>query len=158
MISEVIDLIKDSSDGELDLTKIQSKIGSLEDQMKKLQQIEIKVTHHFSKGVYAREIFIPKGSIVVGKIHKHQNLNIMSSGKGSIVSIDGVKIVEAPYTVVSSPGVKRAFYAYEDTVWTTIHGTDETDLEKIEETFIAKTYQEVVMLDDKDKTLLEGAK
>jgi hypothetical protein len=44
--------------------------------------------------------------------------------------------------MVSEPGTKRAVYAETDVVWTTIHPTEETDLEKIEEEVIAKTFQE----------------
>lgn len=49
--------------------------------------------------------------------------------------------IEAPYTFVSEPGTKRAVLALEDTLWTTVHVTDETDLEKIEEYVIAPTYE-----------------
>ena len=105
---------------------------------------EIPVTHHFSKDVYAREIKIPAGTLLVGKIHKHQNLNILSQGEMTVLSVDGLVRVKAPYTVVSTPGVKRLAYAHTDCVWTTIHGTDETDVDKIEEKFIAKTYEEVI--------------
>jgi hypothetical protein len=114
-------------------------------------EADVPVTNHFSKGVYAREIFIPKGSFIIGKIHKHENLNILSKGDISILSIDGVMRVKAPFTVVSSPGVKRLAYAHEDTVWTTIHGTDETDVDKIESEFIAKDYSEVNLIDETKK-------
>lgn len=153
-MTDIIEAAQEISD--VSKTDLRIKLSQLESEMKKLPQLEIKVTHHFSKGVYAREIFVPKGSVFVGKIHKHQNLNIMSSGRGSIISIDGAMLIRAPYTIVSSPGVKRAYYAHEDTVWTTIHGTDETDIEKIEEMFIAKNYEEVVMLCDRSKSLIKG--
>lgn len=119
-------------------------IAEVELRMADGEKIEIPVTHHFSKSVYAREIKILAGTLLVGKIHKYQNLNILSEGEMTLFSIDGLKKVKAPYTVVSSPGVKRLAYAHTDCVWTTIHGTEETDVEKIEETFIAKSYEEVV--------------
>lgn len=124
--------------------------------MKSDNKIDSPAKHLFSKGVYARELFIPKGSLIVGKIHKHENLNIMSSGDLSILSVEGVIRVKAPYSTVSSPGIKRVAYAHEDTVWTTIHGTDETDLEIIEDQFIAKTYDDVPALNVADVELLEG--
>jgi hypothetical protein len=112
------------------------------------QQItnDIEIIHHFSKGVYAREMRQPKGSLVLGKIHKHENLCIISSGEVSVISVDGVMRVQAPYTFVASPGAQRVILAHEDTVWTVIHGTNERDIEKIEDEFIAKTYEEVVEL------------
>jgi hypothetical protein len=102
-------------------------------------QIEIPVRHYHSQGVYAREIFIPKGTLLTGKIHKYQQLNIMSLGHMLVLVDDRVIEVKAPFTIVSPPGTKRIALALEDTVWTTIHGTDETDLEKIEAHFIAQT-------------------
>ena len=118
-------------------------------------QIELPINHHFSKDVYAREMMIPRGVLLVGKIHKYQNLNIISSGEISVLSVDGVKRVKAPYTFVSDPGAKRVGYAHEDTVWTTIHGTNETDVDKIEELFIAKNYSEVAGITGDELKLLE---
>jgi len=104
--------------------------------------IELQVTEYFSKGVYARELFIPKDTVLTGHIHKYTNLNIMTEGELSILTEDGVIRVKAPYTVVSPPGTKRLAYAHEDTKWITIHGTDETDVDKIEEQFVSHSYEE----------------
>jgi hypothetical protein len=103
---------------------------------------KIPIIHHFSKDVYAREMRQPKDSLVLGKIHKYENLCIISSGEVSIMSVDGVVKVKAPYTFVASPGAQRIIFAHEDTTWTVIHGTNEKDVEKIEEKFIAKSYEE----------------
>lgn len=108
-------------------------------------KLEVPVEHHFSKGVYAREMRVPAGTLLMGKIHKFQNLNILSAGEVSVLSIDGVRRVKAPYTFVASPGAKRLFYMHEDTVWTTIHGTDETNVDLIEAEFIAKSYEDVYL-------------
>lgn len=135
---------------DLDLSRdeIRSLIDELQSRAVEIEKqgggVEAPVKHHFSKGVYAREMFIPKGAFVIGKIHKHQNLNILSKGDLSVLSVDGIMRVKAPFTIVSGPGVKRAVYAHEDCIWTTIHGTDETDVDKIEEIFIAKSYDDVV--------------
>lgn len=118
------------------------------------EPIEIPITHHFSKSVYAREMRVPKGSLIIGKIHKFENLNILSSGEVSVLSIDGVIRVKAPFTIVASPGAKRVFFAHEDSVWTTIHGTDDKDLDKIENEFIAKTYADVPQLAERSKNVL----
>lgn len=120
------------------------------------------VKHHFAKGVYAREMFIPKGTVLVGKIHKHTNLNIMSAGELSVLTDEGIKRVKAPFTVISPPGVKRIAYAHEDTVWTTVHGTEETDIEKIEQQFIAQSEQEFLEFCEQqqrieDKPMKQGA-
>ena len=48
---------------------------------------------------------------------------------------------------------KRAGYAHEDTVWTTICGTDETDTDKIDEVLTIGTYAEYLEL--KEQLLIE---
>jgi len=118
------------------------KIESLEDKIRAMTPVDMPVNNYFSKGVYARELFIPKGTVLTGHIHKYVNLNIMSKGELSILTENGVIRVKAPYTVVSPPGTKRLAYAHEDTIWTTIHGTEETDVDKIEAEFIAHSSEE----------------
>lgn len=132
---------------------LRAKVFAAEDQIRALPPAALRVTHHFSQGVYARELFIPKGTVLTGKIHKHENLNIMSAGELSVLTEEGMKRVRAPFTVVSPPGTKRIAYAHEDTVWTTIHGTDETDVEKIEEMFVAESEQEFLTFCQKQKEL-----
>ncbi len=103
-------------------------------------------THHFAPGVYARELFIPKGVVLTGKIHKTEHINIVSQGKIAVATEDGQKIIEAPCIFVSKPGTKRAGYALEDTTWITIHVTEETDLMKIEQQVIATDHGEIECL------------
>lgn len=93
---------------------------------------DLKVVHHFAPGVYARELTIPAGVMLTGKIHKTEHLNVVSAGDITVWTEDGMKRVQAPYTFVSKPGTKRIGLAHSDTVWTTIHVTHETDLDRIE--------------------------
>lgn len=124
------------------------QVFSVERQMKRLaecqdfDQIELKTKHHFSEGVYARELHIPKGVMLTGHIHKYENLNILTKGKLKVLIGSGLQIVEAPLVVVSPPGTKRVALALEDTIWITVHGTYEKDLDKIEQHFICRTEQQ----------------
>jgi hypothetical protein len=98
---------------------------------------------------YAREILLRKGSIVIGKIHKHQHLNIISKGKVTVFTEHGKKELEGPCTFVSEIGLKRAVYAHEDTIWTTIHLTaheGEENLDKIEDEVIAPHYEDLGLI------------
>lgn len=101
------------------------------------------VRHYHCKGNYAREVYIPAGSFVIGKIHKHEHINVLSAGTCCVVTEAGKEYLSAPLTFVSLPGIKRAVYAIKDTVWTTIHPTDSQDLEQIEDEVIAKNYEEL---------------
>lgn len=109
--------------------------------------VEIPVRHFFANkgsqhGAYAREITIPKGALVTGKIHLTEQINILSKGDISVLTEDGVKRVQAPFTIVSPAGTKRIAYAHEECVWTTFHATRETEVEKIEAKFIVETEQQ----------------
>jgi len=114
----------------------------VEEWMREQPQLELKVVDHFSYGVYARELHIPAGTLLTGEIHKFENLNILSKGKICVLTDQGFKDVEAPFTIVSPPGTKRIAYAYTDCIWTTIHGTFEKDIDKIKNYFIAANEQE----------------
>ena len=105
-------------------------------------QVDLRVEHHFSFGVYSRTVYIPKGIILTGHIHKFENLNILSKGKMKVSIGDQMEIVEAPFIVVSQPNTKRIAEALEDCVWTTIHGTHERNLDIIEDYFIAHNEEE----------------
>jgi len=103
---------------------------------------ECPLTHHFAPGAYGRQILLPKGVLVVGKIHKHAHLNMVMQGKVTVGTEDGIKHIEAPAVFVSSPGTKRVVFAHEDTIWVTVHVTESRDLDEIENQIIAKTYAE----------------
>jgi hypothetical protein len=103
---------------------------------------------------YAREMLIPKGTLIIGKIHKHEHLNIISKGKVVVYTEFGEKHLEAPITFVSEIGLKRSVYAIEDTLWTTIHLTQfvgEENLDKIEEEVIAPDYEQMGLIASVDK-------
>jgi hypothetical protein len=133
--------------------KVRENLLRLESEMRRMEQVDIAVTHHFAPGAYAREIFIPKGVTLVGKLHKTSFLCIISKGRVHVVTEHGKEVYEAPYTFVSPVGAKRAIYAEEDTVFTTFHVTEETDVGKIEETIIAKSYDDLPALDESAEPL-----
>lgn len=131
----------------VDRHAFRDKVLAVQDELAKLPQLDCPLKHHFAPGQYAREILLPKGSLVIGKIHKHAHINVVSKGRVSVITEFGRQDIEAPCTFVSKVGTKRAVYAHEDTVWTTVHVTSETDLAKIEDEIIAKTYDDVPSLE-----------
>ena len=112
-------------------------ILSLEKTMLSMEQLPLDVTHHFSKGVYAREMLIPKGTILTGKMHKHNHLNVVLYGDIEVATEEGSKRITGHCIFESVAGTKRAGFAHEDTLWLTIHPTEETELDKVEADVIA---------------------
>lgn len=99
--------------------------------------------HEFAEGCYVREILVPKGMLCVGKIHKHSHPRFLLRGETMVFTEHtGWRYFKAPSYVISQAGRKSIFYAMEDAVIVTVHVTDETDLEKIEDYVIAKDYDE----------------
>jgi hypothetical protein len=127
--------------------ELREHIMSLEESMRKefssSEDVDsiAPVNHYHCVGNYAREIHIAKDTCMVGKIHKHEHINVISSGKCFVVTEEGKELLEAPLTFISKAGIKRAVYAIEDTVWTTIHPTESSDLEEIERQVIAPSYE-----------------
>lgn len=101
------------------------------------------VTHEFEPHVYRRKIFLDKDSLVVGKIHRHAHWNMISSGHVTVYTEFGETEMRGPFGFESKPGTKRVVLAHEDTIWTTYHVTNETDLARIEEYVIAKSYDDL---------------
>jgi hypothetical protein len=162
LTNQIIVLSESSKNGEvvhLGLSKeeMRGRILAMQTQMQKAQdsgEIEkcdlnevFPLRHIFAPGAYAREMTLPAGHWIIGKIHKHAHLNFISKGRVAVLTEEGVMFMSAPYTFVSSVGTKRFVLVLEDTIWTTVHITDKTDLEEIEQEVIAKTYDEVPSLE-----------
>lgn len=122
--------------------EMRNKILRLEAHMAEHEQLSIEPVHYIAEGLYAREITIPKGTLLTGKIHLFEHLNIISKGDISVLTEDGVKRIKAPATIISKPGIKRVGYAHEETVWTTVHACLETDVEKMEKLLVVDTFDE----------------
>lgn len=119
-------------------------------QNKILPEVDCPLYHQFAPGVYARTIFIPAHTLVVGKIHKHAHLNMLVAGRVSLATEEGPQHLEALKIMTSKAGTKRVVYTHTDTVWTTIHLTDKTDLNEIEEEIIVPSYDALDALQDAD--------
>jgi len=115
-------------------------IQELEREMLKHPQLDLEVTHHFAPGIYARELFIPEGVLLTGKVHKTEHMNILASGR---IEIAGQGELIGPLIFTSAPGTKRAGYAHEDSTWITIHATTETDIPTLEHELV-----ECLMIED----------
>lgn len=111
----------------------------------KAEQIELPLKHSFSPGIYARELEIPEGTLLIGKIHKHRHHNFLMKGEIIVITESGgMELLQAPLTIVSEPGTQRVGYALTDTLWTTIH-TNESNTEDL------KVLEEINVVDEISK-------
>jgi len=105
----------------------------------------LPIRNIFSNGVYVREIHIPAGMFVMGRIHRHEHPNILVQGSVIVLTEDGVKRLDAPLHMLSPAGTKRFLYTLTDTIWTTIHRCDATTQEEAEELCVTDNYEEIGM-------------
>ncbi len=118
------------------------KLFVIEAALKQMPQVEVPLRHCFGNKVYVREMTAPKGSILIGKMHKFKQVNIVIKGDISVLTEDGWKRLKSGDMFESPAGIKRAGFTHEDTVWTTICGTEETEVNKAEDELTIGSYQE----------------
>jgi hypothetical protein len=111
-----------------------AQIKALQDVVAQAPQIDCPVEHLFAPGMYARKCTIPAGSVVVGKMHRHQHPTFLLSGTVQINTDQGMEEITGPHIWISQENAKRALHTLTDCVFATVHlnPTDTTDLEAIE--------------------------
>lgn len=100
--------------------------------------------HTFVDGLYIREMTMPKNHFAIGKLQKHEHLWMLLQGKLTVTTQSGSAEYIAPCYVKAKAGEKKAVYAHEDSIFVNIYPNvnNEKDLDKIENTWIAKNYLE----------------
>jgi hypothetical protein len=111
------------------------RVDALEKALGKLPQLEMPLTHRFTPGLYVRTIFMPKGALVISRIHKTTHPFVVTQGHCAVWDeANGVQHVRAGHIGITTPGTRRILFMFEDTVWTTFHPGGwgpETDPDKI---------------------------
>lgn len=115
-----------------------AKIFAMQDIIKdNAPAVPMPVQNHFAPHVYVREIFMPAGTLVVGKMHRTEHFNIITTGVVRLLNDDGsTSEVIAGDIFTSKPGVKKVLYIVEDTKWVTVHPTESTDMQVLEKELI----------------------
>jgi homogentisate 1,2-dioxygenase len=95
-----------------------------------------------SPGVHMRKLYIPKGTIAVGRVHKYETMNVMFEGDLDVITTTG-KVKASPGDVFVTPaGTQRVVVALQDSIWGTIVGTDIKGDEAVKEAFTCLTYSD----------------
>ena len=98
--------------------------------------IQIKPSHTFAHGLYAREVTLPAGCAAIGHAHAQEHICFITRGRVQIVGKDGVSEITAPAMLVVPAGRKNCVHALEETVWTTVHASEAKTVEEAEQTLI----------------------
>lgn len=113
---------------------VPAKLIELQEAMLRLPQATVfETSHYWADGMYCRRVWRPRGSLIVGKVHKKEHLLLCTLGK--VVVTNGLDkfVILAGEVRVCVPGTKRATLALEDSVLVTVHRAEMTDdLETLE--------------------------
>ena len=101
------------------------------------------VKHTFAGGCYVREIYNPANELIITKIHKKEHPFFLMKGEMSILTEEGIQHIKAPYQGVTKPGTKRAIYTHEECVFITVHATENTTIEDVEEEVVCTKYEDL---------------
>jgi len=95
-----------------------------------------QLTHHFSDGLYAKEIYVAAGDAILKHTHDFSHLSILAKGKIAVLVGEEIEIVNAPACIEIKAGVTHGVKAIEDCVWYCIHATDEKDPANVDNVLI----------------------
>ena len=101
------------------------------------------VKHTFAGGCYIREIYNPANELIITKIHKKEHPFFLMKGEMSILTENGIEHIKAPYQGVTKPGTKRAIYTHEECIFITVHATENTTVEDVEEEVVCTKYEDL---------------
>ena len=102
------------------------------------------LTHRFADGIYVREMFLAKGTMLTGRIHRFTHPTFLMAGKLLVISeFDGRQVVAAPALWIAPQGTKRALYALEHSRLVTVHATATTDVDALEEELTCVDYEQL---------------
>jgi quercetin dioxygenase-like cupin family protein len=118
------------------------EILQIEAQILQMPQVELPIEHYHIDGVYARSMFIPAGTLLTGKIHNFESIAILAKGTIRITNGTESYVISEGHIMVDQPGVKRLGYAETDVVFITVHRTDNTEIEAIEDELVSATFED----------------
>lgn len=123
-------------------SEMRARVMKLEEALLQLPQAKMFLKHYFAQGLYARELFIPAGCVLTGKIHLTEHLAMLVQGEMELLTEDGPQHVMAPAIFVSRAGAKRAGVAYTDSRFVCIHATSETNIDRLEAELTADSFED----------------
>jgi mannose-6-phosphate isomerase-like protein (cupin superfamily) len=95
-------------------------------------------THHFSSGVYAKQMLIPAGHVVGSHAHQYSHLSVLASGD-IILEVDNVATeFSGPACIEIKAGCEHKVFAKTDAVWFCIHATEATNADEVDAVLIAE--------------------
>jgi len=97
-------------------------------------QVELPVLSLFEPGRYIREMRIPRGVLIIGRVHRLGHECQLLEGKVVHITEEARRCVTAPFSLRTQPGYQLVLYTLTDIVGRTVHENpdEERDLAVLE--------------------------
>lgn len=93
---------------------------------------DLDIQHHFSSGVYVRQMALPAGHVAQSHRHRFDHLSILAQGD-VLLTVNGVSThYRAPACITIAAHAVHSIQAISDCVWFCLHATDIADAAQIE--------------------------
>lgn len=96
------------------------------------------IIHHFSEGVYAKQMSLPKGYKALTHKHVYSHLAVLAQGKAIVRINEVAELYVAPTCIEIIAGQEHEIEALEDISWFCIHATDEKSPERVDQVAIGR--------------------
>jgi hypothetical protein len=112
-------------------------------QSEKMKKV-FPLKQHIEGGLYTREIFMPRGSVVVSMIHKQDHPSFVLKGLVSYLDDKGVvRTVKGPHKIFTKIGTQRVLFIHEDTTWCCVYKTNAKTFEEAEADVYTNNYKDL---------------
>ena len=92
--------------------------------------------HHFSDGVYAKQVHIPKGTCLASHAHVYSHLSILAIGDVEVSVGGNITRYLAPAVITIERDTVHQVHALTDSVWFCVHATDVTNPDLVDDVLI----------------------
>lgn len=96
------------------------------------QRVDCPNKHYFAPGVYVREMFIPAGTFIIGRVHKTSHINIMLQGEGKFIINGEIVDVKQGDIFNSDANVRKVCIATSDVRFLNVFPVAHEDVEELE--------------------------
>jgi hypothetical protein len=122
------------------------QIEAMEELMLEQEQVSIPAISNNINGMYTRQIMIPRDTVLTGRVHLFDYVDIMLSGDITVSTPEGTHRYTGFNVFHGKAGRKRAGYAHEDTHWITVHNTEVSDGDEFMKTLTVQTMKDFNLL------------
>lgn len=122
--------------GLVDPATMHTKVAALQDELLKMEQVEIETVHTFTPGVYERKIIVPPWTVLTGAEHKTDYKVKLEKGTIAVNVDDEIRVLTAPCEFVAKAGAQRAGRVFdEEVVWVDVYDNPDncTDIAALED-------------------------